>query len=428
MKEAFVQYVWEKQLFTTPFLQTIQKQAIKVIHPGQWSTLAGPDFFNAQLSLDGQVWAGNIEVHLQSSDWYRHHHERDGRYDNVILHVVWEYDTPVYNSRGGEVPTLVVLPYVQPSILEQTERLFTPKETLNCQNLLQDSLSPMAWYKWKERLYIERLDEKAAKIQALVEETAGNWNQVLLCLLAKNFGLNINGEVFYAILKALPIQILWKEGGTLQNIEALLFGMAGFLNEQQQVPDRYYSDLALQWNFYKQKYQLQERSLQELHFFKLRPTNFPTIRLAQFAAWFYQHQYQLFALLQLQEVAQLKDLLQAEVSAYWQTHYTFGKIGKRSAKKMTPSFQELLLLNTIIPMQYVFACHHGRMEDIEEIIDMSTKLKAESNAITALYQNEGMCLEHAFDSQALLQLNKKYCVWNKCLSCAVGMAILNKKN
>lgn len=428
MKEAFVQYVWEKQLFTTPFLQTIQKQEVKVIHPGQRSTLAGPDFFNAQLSLDGQVWAGNIEIHLQSSDWYRHHHERDIRYDNVILHVVWEYDTPVFNSRGGEVPTLVVPPYVQSSILEQTERLFTPKETLNCQTLLQDSLAPMAWHKWKERLYIERLDEKASKIHSLVEETAGNWNQVLLCLLAKNFGLNINGEVFYAILKALPIQILWKEGAELRNIEALLFGMAGFLHEQQQFPDHYYRDLTQQWRFYKQKYQLHERSLQELHFFKLRPTNFPTIRLAQFAAWFYQHQYQLSALLHLQEVARLKEILQAEVSAYWQTHYTFGKMGKRSTKRLTVSFQELLLLNTIIPMQYVFACHHGKEEDIERIIEMSTKLKAESNAITALFQKEGVYLEHAFDSQALLQLHKKYCVWNKCLSCAVGMAILNKKN
>ena len=429
MKEAFVQYVWEKQLFTTPFLQTIQKQEIKVIHPGRWSALAGPDFFNAQLALDGQVWAGNIEVHLQSSDWYRHNHERDARYDNVILHVVWEYDTPVFNLRGEEVPTLVVSDYVQPSVLNRTEQLFAPKTTINCQTLLRDSLSPIAWYKWKETLYIERLEEKAVGIQELLKATTGDWNQVLIALLAKSFGLNINGEAFFSIAKALPIQILRREGEALLNIEALFFGMAGFLNEQQhQLPDRYYRDLVQRWTFYQQKYQLQQRALQELHFFKLRPSNFPTIRLAQFAAWFYQHQYQLSALLHTQEVNRLKELLQSTVSEYWQTHYTFGKEGKRSPKKLSAAFQELILLNTIIPIQYVFACHQGREDTIERIIEMSTKLKAESNAIIALFQKEGVYLEHAFDSQALLQLNKKYCMWNKCLSCAVGMAILNKKN
>ncbi|WP_410878932.1 DUF2851 family protein [Myroides sp. DW712] len=429
MKEAFVQYVWEKQLFTTPFLQTLQKQEIKVIHPGQWSTLAGPDFFNAQLALDGQVWAGNIEVHLQSSDWYRHNHERDARYDNVILHVVWEYDTPVFNLRGEEVPTLVVAQYVQPSLLHRTEQLFAPKTTINCQTLLCDSLSPTAWYKWKETLYIERLEEKAVEIQKLLEATTGDWNQVLVALLAKSFGLNINGEAFFSIGKALPIQILRREGGELLNIEALFFGMAGFLNEpQHKIPDRYYWDLVQRWGFYQQKYQLQQRAIQELHFFKLRPTNFPTIRLAQLAAWFYHHQYQLSDLLHTQEVSQLKALLQTTVSEYWQTHYTFGKEGKRSAKKLSDAFRELVLLNTLIPIQYVFAGHQGRVEDIEQIIEMSTKLKAESNAITALFQKEGVYLVHAFDSQAFLQLNKKYCVWNKCLSCAVGMAILNKKN
>jgi len=428
MKEAFVQYVWAKQLFVTPFLQTMQKQVVKVIHPGQWSTLAGPDFFNAQLSIDGQVWAGNIEIHLQSSDWYRHNHECDERYDNVILHVVWEYDTPVFNSRGEEVPTLLVSAYVQPVILSRTEQLFTPKTTINCQTLLRDCLSPIAWYKWKETLYIERLEEKAKMINELLKATTGDWNQVLLCLLAKSFGLNINGEVFYSILKALPVQILCKEGTELKNIEALLFGMAGFLNEEQPLPDYYYQDLVQRWSFYRYKYQLQERRVQELHFFKLRPANFPTIRLAQLANWLYRQQCQLSVLLHTQDIDHLKQLLQAEVSVYWQTHYAFGKEGKRTMKKISEAFQELLLINTIIPVQYAFACHQGRVEDIEKIVEMSTKLKAESNAITALYQKEGVRIEHAFDSQALLQLNRKYCVWNKCLSCAVGMAILNKKN
>lgn len=429
MKEAFVQYVWEKQLFVTPFLKTEQKQEIKVLHPGQWSTLAGPDFFNAQVSIDGQVWAGNIEVHLHSSDWYRHHHERDVRYDNVILHVVWEYDTPVFNSQGVEVPTLVVSPYIQPDILTQTERLFAPKSTINCQTLLKDSLSPIDWYKWKETLYVERLEDKAIQVQLFLEETKGDWNQVLWCMLAKSFGLNINGEVFFSLAKALSIQILLKEGGELSNIEALLFGMAGFLNaEQSELLDCYYWDLVKRWQLYQHKYQLQERKVQELHFFKLRPINFPTIRLAQLAWWFYHQKYRFATLLQLRDVVDLKQILQADVSEYWQVHYTFGKEGKRSSKKLSNAFQELLLLNTVIPIQYVFAKHKGSFDEMDRIVEMSTKLQVESNAITTLFQKEEVLLEHAFDSQAIIQLNKKYCVRNKCLSCAVGLAILNKKN
>lgn len=429
MKEAFVQYVWEKQLFTTPCLQTIQKQEIRVIYPGQWSTLAGPDFFNAQVSIEGQVWAGNVEIHLQSSDWFRHHHEQDSRYDNVILHVVWEYDTPVFNSRGEEIPTLVVATYVQSSILNQRERLFTPKATINCQSLVKESLSPIAWLKWKETLYVERLEDKAIKIQLLLQETTNDWNQVLWCFLAKNFGLNINGEAFLSIAKALPIQILLKEGDELLHIEALLFGMAGFLKEdQEEILDRYYWDLVKRWKFYQQKYQLQERNAKELHFFKLRPINFPTIRLAQLAYWFYHQKYNFAVLLQARDSKELKQMLQADVSPYWQEHYMFGKEGKRTTKRLSNTFQELVLLNTIIPMQYVFACHKGSIEDVERIIEMSRRLKMESNAITTLFQKEGVSLESAFDSQAMIHLNKNYCVMNKCLSCSVGLAILNKKN
>lgn len=429
MKEAFVHYVWEKQLFTTPFLQTEQKQEISVIHPGQWSTLAGPDFFNAQISIDGQVWAGNIEVHLQSSDWYRHHHERDVRYDNVILHVVWEYDTPVFNSQGIEIPTLLVPTYIQPAVLTQTQRLFAPKATINCQTLIRDSLTPIAWYKWKETLYVERLEEKGMQIESLLTDTKGDWNQVLWCMLAKNFGLNINGDAFFSLARALPIQTLLKEGDELPNIEALLFGMAGFLNaEEKEILDRYYWDLTKRWTFFRHKYQLEERNVQEMHFFKLRPTNFPTIRLAQLASLIYSQKYKFAALLQMQDISELKSMLQTDVSAYWQTHYAFGKEGKKATKKLSTPFQELLLLNTIIPIQFIFERQKGNAEHVEQIVEMSRQLQLETNAVTTLFQKEGVNLESAFDSQAMIQLNKKYCLWNKCLSCAVGMAILNKKN
>lgn len=429
MKEAFVQYVWDKQLFVTRSFRTEQNHAIEVIHSGQWSTLAGPDFFNAKLRIDEQVWAGNVEVHLCSSDWYRHNHEKDPRYDNVILHVVWEYDTPVFNSKGAEIPTLVVAKYIQAEIVSRCEQLFAPKATINCQTLLKDAVSPIVWQKWKETLYIERLENKTKAIEKLLTETAYNWNQVLFCFIAKSFGLNTNGDSFFELAKALPLQIVLKEGGELINIEALLFGMAGFLKgEEQEIVDMYYWNLVKRWTFYRHKYQLQERNNGEIHFFKLRPTNFPTIRLAQLASWLYHQKYRFNEVLDARDLSTLANLLHAEVSVYWEKHYTFKKESKRTSKKLTPAFQELLILNTIIPMQYAWASHKGNLEEAESSMEMSMQLKAESNHIITLFKQEGVKIEHAFDSQAILQLKKQYCTVNKCLSCAIGKAILNKKD
>lgn len=429
MKEAFVQYVWDKQLFTSLTMQTEQQQALTVINPGTWSTLAGPDFFYAQIELDEQRWVGNVEVHLQSSDWYRHHHEKDPRYDNVILHVVWEYDTPVFNSKGSAIPTLVVAKYVQAAVVHQSEKLFAPKSTINCQPFLKTTLLPIYWYKWKETLYVERLEDKANQIEALLHATTQNWNQVILCLVAKSFGSNNNGEAFFEIAKALPIQILLKEGGELIHIEALFFGMAGFLEEgEDEIFDQYYCDLVERWKFYKHKYQLHARNVNVLHFFKLRPTNFPTIRLAQFASWFFRQKYQFTQLLDTKDRASLLLLLDADVSPYWENHYVFQKESKPRKRQLTHDFKELLLLNTIIPLQYVWTKYKGTVDEVERIIELSNQIKAESNAIVALFEKEGVTIQSAFDSQAVIQLKKKYCDVNKCLSCAVGTAILNKKN
>lgn len=428
MKEAFVQYVWEKQLFVTLTMYTEQKHTLSVIHTGQWSTLAGPDFFYAQILLDGQRWAGNVEVHLQSSDWYRHHHERDSRYDNVILHVVWEYDTPVYNSRGSEIPTLVVAKYVQTGVIQRAEELFAPKSTINCQRLLKNALTPVYWHKWMETLYVERLQDKTLQIEQLLQETTFNWNQVLLCLVAKSFGLNMNGDAFFDLAKALPIQLLFKEGDELINIEALFFGMAGFLNEDNDRIDRYYEELVKRWKFYQHKYQLLPRNDKAMHFFKLRPANFPTIRLAQLSSWFFYQKHNFYQLWESRDQSTLLKLVDATVSPYWETHYTFDKQSKPHKKRLTLAFKELVLLNTIIPLQYVWASYKNAVDDVERIIEMSSFLQAESNAITDLFKREGVEIQNANDSQAIIQLKKKYCDLNRCLSCAIGMAILNKKN
>ncbi len=427
MRESFVQYVWNKQLFNTLNLQTEQGESISVFHPGSWSTQAGPDFFNAKLEIDNQLWAGNVEVHLKSSDWYVHNHEKDSNYNNVILHVVWEYDTPVFNSLGKELSTLVVSKFVKQDVLIRSEELFAPKSTINCQGSIGAFAEKIEWTKWKETLYFERLENKAKSIQLLLEETNNNWLQVLFCFIAKSYGLNINGEVFYQIAKALPIQVILKEGDKLEKIEALLFGLSGLLTETNFEEDAYYNQQQKQWNFYKHKYNLIERSKSELQFFKLRPINFPTIRLSQLANWLNVNKYILGDLLVVTDKDKLMSLLASEVSLYWETHYTFSKESKKIKKTLSKSFLELLLLNTIIPIQYAYALHNGLHNELEHIVDLATQLSTEENAIIDIFRKEGIAVNNAFDSQALLQLKKMYCTNNKCLYCAVGTSLLRKK-
>lgn len=427
MKEAFVQYIWDKQLFNTIDLKTEQGEAVKVVSPGTWSAQAGPDFFNAKLEINHQLWAGNVEVHLKSSDWYAHHHEKDPKYNNVILHVVWEYDTPVFNSPGNELATLVVSKFVRKDILARSQELFAPKSTINCRGRIEKLTHEIEWMKWKETLYFERLAMKANVVQLLLKETNNNWLQVLFCFIAKSYGLNSNGEVFYQIAKSLPIQIVLKEGEKQEVIEALLFGLAGLLTDDAVDKDFYYKEQKKLWDFYKYKYNLIERSKTELQFFKLRPINFPTIRLSQLANWLHKNKYKLNVLLVESDKDKLMSLLTSEVSLYWQTHYTFAKESKKTSKSLSLSFRELLLLNTIIPIQYTYAISKGLDDKVEHIVDVANQLSAEQNAIIELFKNEGVAVNNAFDSQALLQLKKLYCVYNKCLSCVIGRSLLSEK-
>ncbi len=426
MKESFVQYVWNKQLFDTLELQTEQGETVKVVSPGTWSTQAGPDFFNAKLEINHQLWAGNVEVHLKSSDWYAHHHEKDPKYNNVILHVVWEYDTPVFNSPGRELATLVISKFVRKDILARSTQLFSPKSTINCQGSIGKFTHEIEWIKWKETLYFERLEMKVKAIQLLLEETNNNWVQVLFCFIAKSYGLNSNGEVFYQIAKSLPIQVVLKEGEKLEVIEALLFGLAGLLADEAINRDFYYKEQKKLWDFYKYKYNLTERSKTELQFFKLRPINFPTIRLSQLANWLYNNKYKLNELLIVSDKEMLMSLLKSEVGSYWQTHYTFTKESKKVAKSLSSSFRELLLLNTIIPIQYTYAISKGLHDKVECIVELASQLSAEENTIIELFKGEGVAVNNAFDSQALLQLKKMYCTNNKCLSCMIGTSLLRK--
>lgn len=422
MKEDFLHYLWKFKKFDTSNLHTSNGEQITIINSGQYLQLAGPDFFNAQITVANQKWAGNVEIHLKSSDWYVHHHERDEAYDSVILHVVWEHDTEIFRKNNTEIPVLELKKYVAKETLENYQSLMTPKSWMFCEKELA-SIDSFTFKNWQERLFFERLERKSKHIQELLEQTNQDWEAVLFCLLAKNFGLNTNGDLFLRIVQSIPFSIIRKEGFELENLEALLFGKAGLLVGDKE--DSYFKDLVTRFTYLSNKYQLEESVFEPVQFFKHRPDNFPTIRLSQLAG-LYNNQHNLFSkLIEAKSVEDIYKIFKISVSDYWQTHYLFDKENPKKKKALSTSFIDLVIINTIIPIQFAYAKSQGASIS-EQLIDLLQDVAPESNGIIQKFQSFGIKAQNAFETQSLLQLKNEYCNKSKCLECAIGMELLKK--
>jgi hypothetical protein len=419
MKEDFLHHLWLYKRLDITQLQTTTGEHIQILHFGHYLQSAGPDFFNAQLIIGDQKWAGNIEMHLKSSDWYLHNHQTDVNYDNVILHVVWEHDIDVFRKNNEVIPVLELKNYVSNEQIKQYQNLFRPKSWINCENELA-SVDEFLVQNWQERLFFERLEQKSQVVKDWLVETQYDWEQVTFGLLFKNFGLNSNGAPFLAIVKELPFSVVRKERENLQCLEALFFGISGLL--EGDFEDNYPKELQQNWWFLKQKYQLKTVS-QEVQFYKLRPDNFPTIRLAQLAALFHK-QHSIFQLLiATASLNDFRDLFKVSASKYWETHYQFDKESPKKRKQLSAKFIDLLLVNTILPLQFSYADYQGT-DKSEDLLDLIKQLKAESNTVISKFATIGISSENAFQTQALLQLKKMYCEMNRCLQCQIGIHLL----
>lgn len=420
MKEDFLHHLWKFRKFRTLELLTSNEEPLTVIHPGQYLQLAGPDFFNAQLIIGSQKWAGNIEIHVKSSDWYLHHHQKDPAYENVILHVVWEHDAEIFRSDNTEIPVLELKNYISPEILENYQSLILPKSWIFCERQVAE-IDSFILKNWQERLFVERLEKKSDTISKLLKQTNNDWEAVLFCLIAKNFGLNTNGEIFLQIAQSLSFSIIRKENFEVENIEALLFGKAGLFAVEKQ--DHYFGNLKSRFDYLSHKYKMEKTILPTVQFFKHRPDNFPTIRLSQLAN-LYSGRQQLFSeLIHSRSVTAIYELLKVTVSPYWQTHYQFDKESPKKSKTLSRSFVDLLLINTIAPIQFAYAKSLG-LEVSEQTIELLRQVAAESNTIVDKFNNFGIQAENAFDTQSLLHLKSEYCDRGKCLDCAVGITLL----
>lgn len=422
MKEDFLYYLWQFGKFQTSNLKTVSGQELIIFNPGQYQTQSGPDFFNALIEIDNQKWAGNIEIHIKSSDWYLHHHQEDNNYENVILHIVWEHDTEVFRKNNAIVPVLQLKDYVETKLLEHYKLLMKSKKWIPCENVLSE-FDKIVVLNWFDRLYFERLEQKSQAIYHLLKETDNDWETVFFCLLAKNFGLNINGSIFMEMAQSLTYNTVRKEQHGIENLEALFLGKCGLL--QEEVQDDYALRLKSKWQYLKHKYSIDDYISEPVHFFKLRPDNFPTIRLVQLAQ-LYCHNHNLFSkCLSLKSPKEFYELCNVKASEYWETHYIFDKFSKKKRKTLSKSFIDLLLINTIIPVIFVYNEYMNRNSD-DFILNFMSELKPEKNIVIDKFSEFGIRAESALQTQAMIHLKKNYCDSKKCLQCNFGKLIMGQ--
>ncbi len=423
MKEEFLHFLWQYKLMDVNRLKSTINEDIQIVKSGTYNKNSGPDFLNAHLKINNQLWIGNVEIHVNSSDWYLHKHEEDENYDAVILHVVWQHDVDVYMKNNIPLPTLILKDYVANNLLNNYQKLFSKEQRfIPCQNQLKE-VDSFLFNNWLERLYFERLKNKSVLIKELLTNSNNDYEAVLFQLLAKNFGLKVNGEAFLQLAQSFDFSILRKVRFNEIHLSALLFGQAGFLDEEKEV--LYQKELKKEYKYLQHKYKLLPITNRKFQFFRMRPTNFPTIRIAQLVAIFHKQDNLFSKLMKLNKIEDFYTLLSVEVNDFWKSHYTFETQSKNSVKKLTKSFIDLLLINTIIPLKFVYEASRGE-EAQENVLSLVKELKSEKNSVITKFLDLKIISKNAFESQALLELKNTYCTKKRCLQCAIGNSLLKK--
>ena len=430
--EQLLHYTWKFKFFPLKELKTSSGEVIEVIDPGKHNTNAGPDFTNAKIRINGTMWAGNVEIHDKSSDWYLHGHDKDSSYDNVILHVAGELDTEVMKSNGQYIPQLQL--DVPDYVMQHYAELQKTDSYPPCFKVIPD-LPAILVHKWMESLQIERLEQKTEAISKRVELCNGSWEDAYFVTLARNYGFCINGDAFEQWAYHVPLNAVAHHRDDLFQIEAIFMGQAGLL-ELDAVPDYYQKDalndgyfvkLRNEYKYLAQKFSMKPIDFKLWRFLRLRPQNFPHIRISQLANLYYQQKAGLSQLVECETVEQLKNVLASHVTPYWETHYTFGSTSSKNEKHLSYGSINLLMINTAIPMLFAYGRHSLREELCYRACDLLEQLKAENNYIIRMWKQVGLDVKTAGDSQALIQLKKEYCDKKDCLRCQFGYEYLKLK-
>lgn len=429
--EQLLHYVWKHRLFPLGELKDISGRRIEVIDPGLHNRNAGPDFFNAKIKIDDMLWVGNVEIHDKASDWYAHHHETDAAYNNVVLHVVGKADVSVHTEQGDEPSTLVLS--VPQKIIDHYHELVATDHYPPCYQIIPH-LSRLTVHAWMSALQTERLEQKTEAIRQRVERCNGSWEAAYFVTLARNYGFGINGDAFEMWAQNIPLGSVAHHRDDLFQVETIFMGQAGLL-ETSSIPERYRAEamaegyltkMQNEYAYLRKKFSLTPIDGKLWRFLRLRPQNFPHIRIAQLARLYHNNKTGLSQLMDCKTVKEMKQTLSTSVTPYWQTHYLFGSTSPKSEKKLSQTSLNLLLINTAIPMFFAYGRHLSKEELCDRAFDFLEQLKAETNHITRMWQECGLNVENAGDSQALLQLKKEYCDRKDCLRCRIGYEYLKK--
>ena len=421
MKEKFLHYLWKNKLLLHDKLFTTQNEKVTIVNCGQSNDNSGPDFLNASLQIDQQLWYGNVEIHQKTSDWYAHEHETDTNYDAVILHVVYEDDVELFMKNNKIIPTLELKGKIDEKLFQKYASLISKKiNWIACGNQIS-TIDSFIMNNWLERLFFERLEKKSESILILLKNVNNDYEAVLFQMLAKNFGLKVNGEAFLNLSTSFDFSVLRKVWFDEFQLAALLFGQAGFLEEESEVS--YFNELRNEYHYLKHKYSLNPIDKKYFQFFRIRPNNFPTIRIAQLVALYVKCHNLFSRLMEIKKPEEVYELLDVEVNIFWKTHYTFEKESKKSSKKLSKSFIDLLIINTIIPLKFVY-CKSKNSLNENEILEMLESLHPEKNSIISNFEKLKVTIENSFKTQALLELYKGYCSKKRCLDCVIGNQLL----
>jgi hypothetical protein len=419
MKEDFLYFIWKYKLFQNHKLFDLQCEKFRILSPGKQNFDSGPDFFEAKIKLDNTVLVGNVEIHLKSSDWYRHGHHTDKDYNNVVLHVVRYHDKEVVSENGRKIPVFQL--EISQAMVEKYNDYQKNKSFIPCVKDIA-KVNQFKISMWLAKVLFERLSEKTDMIQGLLDMNKNNWEETFYQLIARGFGFNVNNLPFELLAKSLPLRILAKHHQHLFQLEALLFGQAGFL-EKILVPDEYYTQLKKEYDYLRKKYQLMPLENHLWKFLRIRPSGFPTIRISQFADLVNKSSSLFSKIVESESVEQIKALLKVQASEYWNTHYQFEKLSAYKNKVLGKQSVDLLIINTIIPMIFVHGNFTGRAALKEKAIGFLYQLAAEENNIIRKWVSLGIGAPSAFYSQALLYQKKEYCSKVRCLECGIGVEI-----
>ncbi len=421
MQEDLLHFLWMTRRFDQTGLRTTQGEPIEIIDPGLYNRNSGADFSQARLRIGDTLWVGTVEMHRRSSDWVRHGHQFDKSFNNVILHVVYEEDQRVWRPDGSHIPCLEMRNRIPPRLAAQYQRLQQQASWIPCQTMWE-GVPPLILRQWMGRLGMERLERKVSQMRDIWLENGRNWEETFYQALARGMGLTVNSLPFTALAQSLPFRhILWHIDQPMQ-VEAMLFGQAGFLTET--IRGEYPERLRSEYEFLRQKYKLQPIDPVMWKFLRLHPGNFPTVRIAQLAALLSRHRRLFYQLLEVGHLAEVESFFEIRLKGYWQTHYHFGRESPERNKTLGRGSIHLLATNVIIPLLYLYGGEHDDPSIQRRVIGWMEEAMAERNAITRGWERMGVEMSNASDTQALIHLKREYCDRFRCFACAVGAALL----